>query len=71
MSKWDRRLETLEQQSDEGQSLRLVFLSYGETEDEAIARTGADRTNTLFVGWKSPDQPAAKSAQRSRQEGTS
>ena len=59
MSRYDQRLEKLEQQTGtQGQSMRIVFVNDGETEEQAVARTGADRTNTLFVGWRRPDQTA-------------
>ena len=51
MSRFDQRLEKLEQRANDGGSMRVVFLNYGETEDKAIARTGADSGNTLFVSW--------------------
>ena len=65
MTRYDRRLEQLEQRTNpEGRSLRIVFVNQGETEDEAAARTGADRATTLFVGWKSSE--ADRQAETSR-----
>ena len=59
MNRFDQRLEKLEQQTHpEGHNIRIVFVNRGETKDEAIARTGADPSNTMFVSWKSPDQTA-------------
>ena len=57
MTRYDRRLEQLEQRTNpEGRSMRIVFVNRGETEDEAAARTGADAANTMFVTWVTPNQ---------------
>jgi hypothetical protein len=57
MTRYDQRLEKLEQRTNPQGSLRIVFVNHGETEDEAAARAGADNTTTtMFVRWLTPDQ---------------
>ena len=63
MTRYDRRLEQLEQRTNpEGRSLRIVFVNHGETEDEAAARTGADPATTLFVAWRPANAPVRDQA---------
>jgi len=45
--------------SKSGKSRYIPFVNHGETEDEAAARTGANRATTIFVSWVTPSQAHA------------
>lgn len=52
MNGMERRLRRLEQDSGEGPA--LVWRDYGETVDEALARSGippADRCKVIILSW--------------------
>jgi len=43
----------------QGVRVRIVRVNEGESDDEAAARAGADRAQTLFVSWRRSDMDVA------------